>query len=224
MSAGFPGETAEYRAARDELLEAEILLRRQTEAVAEMRRGLAPGGVVPQDYVFEQDGGEVRLSELFGDHDTLVLYSFMFPRALDDAGPCPSCTSILDSLDGAARHLGQRVALAVAAKSPLSDVLGFARERGWRHLRLLCAAGNDYNRDYHAQTADGSQTPVLNVFTRRDGEIRHFWSSELMSAPREAGQEPRHVDFMWPIWNVLDTTPEGRGSAWSPRVDYEPAA
>jgi predicted dithiol-disulfide oxidoreductase (DUF899 family) len=224
MTGRFPGETAEYRAARDALLEAEIELRRQTEAVAALRRELPPGGVVPQDYVFEHDGGEVRLSELFGEHDTLVLYSFMFPRALDDAGPCPSCTSILDSLDGAARHLGQRVALAAAAKSPLSDVLAFARERGWRHLRLLSSAGNDYNRDYDAETADGSQTPVLNVFTRRDGEIRHFWSSELMRAPREAGQEPRHVDFIWPIWNVLDTTPEGRGSAWSPRVDYGVAA
>jgi predicted dithiol-disulfide oxidoreductase (DUF899 family) len=224
MTGPFPGESAEYRAARDELLAAEIDLRRRTEEVAALRRELPPGGVVAQDYVFARDGGEVRFSELFADHDTLVLYSVMFPRALDDAGPCPSCTSILDSLDGAARHLEQRVALAVAAKSPLPDVLAFARERGWRHLRLLSAAGNDYNRDYQAQTADGSQLPVLNVFTRRDGEIRHFWCSELMGAPREAGQEPRHVDFIWPIWNVLDVTPEGRGSAWSPRLDYGVAA
>jgi predicted dithiol-disulfide oxidoreductase (DUF899 family) len=224
VSARFPGETPAYRAARDELLEAEIQLRRQTEAVAEMRRRLPPGGVVPQDYVFEQHGGEVRLSELFGDHDTLVLYSFMFPRSLADEGPCPSCTSILDSLDGAAPHLAQRVSLAVVAKSPLPRILAFAGERGWRHLHLVSSAANDYNRDYRGENADGSQNPVLNVFTRRDGEIRHFWSSELVGAPREAAQDPRHVDFIWPIWSVLDTTPEGRGADWGPELDYPVAA
>ena len=222
MTARFPGETAEYRAARDELLAAEIDLRRHTEAVAALRRELPPGGVVAQDYVFAREGGDVRLSELFADHDTLVLYSFMFPRALDDAGPCPSCTSILDSLDGAARHLEQAVALAVVAKSPLPRILEYAEHRGWRHLRLLSSAANDYNRDYHGETEDGSQTPILNVFTRADGEIRHFWGSELMAAPRDPGMEPRHVDFMWPVWNVLDVTTRGRD--WSPQREYEPAA
>jgi predicted dithiol-disulfide oxidoreductase (DUF899 family) len=220
MSAGFPGETPEYRAARDELLEAEMQLRDQTEAVAAMRRAMPLGGIVEQDYAFARDGGAVGLTELFGDHDTLVLYSFMFPRALDDDGPCPSCTSMLDSLDGAARHLTQRLALAVVAKAPLPRVRAFARERGWRHLPLLSSAGNDYNRDYRAENADGSQNPILNVFTRRDGEIRHFWSSELYAAPRGTGQGPRHVDFIWPIWSVLDTTPEGRGSEWDPGLEY----
>jgi predicted dithiol-disulfide oxidoreductase (DUF899 family) len=220
MSAQFPGETPEYRAAREQLLEAESALRRQTEAVAALRRALPPGGPVPQDYLFDGEGGDVRLSDLFADHDTLVVYSFMFPRALDADEPCPSCTSILDSLDGAARHLTQRVALAVAAKAPLPRIRAWAQERGWRNLRLLSSAGNDYNRDYHGETPDGSQTPILNVFSRRDGEIRHFWGSELMHAPREPGQDPRHVDFIWPVWSVLDTTPEGRGTDWSPRLEY----
>jgi predicted dithiol-disulfide oxidoreductase (DUF899 family) len=218
----FPGETAEYRAARDRLLDAEIALRRQTEAVAAMRRELPPGGVVPQDYVFEEDGGEVRFSELFGDHDTLVIYSFMFPRALDDENPCPSCSSILDSLDAAARHLAQSISLAVVAKAPLPRILDYAEHRGWRHLRLLSSAGNAYNRDYHGENADGSQAPVLNTFDRRGGEIRHFWASELMVAPRDSGQEPRHVDVIWPVWNVLDVTRDGRD--WSPQREYEPSA
>jgi predicted dithiol-disulfide oxidoreductase (DUF899 family) len=217
---GFPGESTEYRAARDRLLEAEVELKRHTEAVAAMRRELPPGGVVPQDYVFGQDDGEVRLSELFGsEHDTLVIYSFMYgPEA---ERPCPSCTSILDSLDGAARHLPQRVALAVVAKSPSPRIRAFALERGWRHLRLLSSARNDYNRDYQAETSDGSQMPILNVFTRRGGEVRHFWATELLHVPLDAGQEPRHVDFIWPIWNVLDATPAGRGTDWTPRLEYE---
>jgi predicted dithiol-disulfide oxidoreductase (DUF899 family) len=220
VSGRFPGEAPEYRAARDRLLEAEAELRRQTEAVAAMRRELPPGGPVPQDYVFDEEGGDVSLSELFGGHDTLVIYSFMFPRALDDEGPCPSCTSILDSLDGAARHLTQRVALAVVAKAPLPRIRAFAQERGWRNLRLLSSAANDYNRDYGAEAPSGAQIPILNAFTRRDGEIRHFWASELVDAPREPGQDPRHVDFIWPIWSLLDTTPEGRGTDWSPQVEY----
>ncbi|MEN3279096.1 MAG: hypothetical protein V7607_236 [Solirubrobacteraceae bacterium] len=215
-----PGESAQYRAARDRLLEAEVELRRQTEAVAAMRRELPPGGVVPQDYVFDEDGREVAFSDLFGDHGTLVIYSFMFPRSLDDDMPCPACTSILDSLDGAARHLVQRVALAVVAKAPSPRIRAYAHQRGWSHLRLLSSAANDYNRDYNAEGSDGSQAPIFNVFSRRAGEIRHFWGSELMSAPTEEGQEPRHVDFIWPVWNVLDTTPEGRGTDWSLQREY----
>jgi predicted dithiol-disulfide oxidoreductase (DUF899 family) len=103
---------------------------------------------------------------------------------------CPNCTSILDSLDGAAPHLTQRVALAVVAKSPEPRIRAFAQERGWRNLRLLSSAGNDYNRDYHGEAPDGSQTPMLNVFIRGDGEIRHFWGSELFQAPSEPGQGP----------------------------------
>jgi predicted dithiol-disulfide oxidoreductase (DUF899 family) len=216
----FPGESTQYREARDRLLQAEAELRRQTEAVAAMRRELPAGGVVPQDYVFDGAGGEVRFSELFGEHDTLVVYSFMFPRTLDDDSPCPACSSILESLDGAARHLGQVVALAVVAKAPLPRIREYADHRGWRHLRLLSSAANAYNRDYNAEGSDGSQAPILNVFSRRDDEIRHFWGSELMSAPRDDGQEPRHVDFIWPIWNVLDATPEGRGTGWSPQREY----
>lgn len=213
--ARLPAESAEYRAARERLLDAEIELRRRTEAVAALRRELPPGGA-PEDYQFEAAEGPVRLSELFAPHDTLVLYSFMFgPRM---ARPCPSCTSILDSLDGAARHLSERVSLAVVARSPLGRIEAFARERGWRHLRLVSSEGNTYNRDYLAETEDGSQLPMLNVFTRRGGEIRHFWGSELLQAPWDPGQEPRHVDSIWPIWNVLDVTPGGRGADWGPSL------
>jgi predicted dithiol-disulfide oxidoreductase (DUF899 family) len=124
MSGRFPGESPEYRTARDRLLEPE--LRRQTEAVAALRRALPPGGVVPQDYLFDEEGGEVRLSELFGpDHETLVLYSFMYGPEMEEA--CPTCTSILDSFDGAARHLSQRVTLAVIAKSTEPRLRGGAR-------------------------------------------------------------------------------------------------
>ncbi len=147
------------------------------EAVADARRRLPPGGIVPEDYVFQTcgpDGGpaEVRLSELFAPgRDSLVIYSMMFPRDPGDdrpgpaggqtallplrAGPCPSCTAFLDALDGAAGHASQRVNLAAAGKAPIERILAFAAERGWRRLRLLSTAGTTYNRDYCAETPDG---------------------------------------------------------------------
>src|SRR6266566_7522483 len=179
----FPGESDEYRRQRNQLLEAEVELRRAIERVAAQRRSLPLGGAVPDDYRFEEvaDGaGEVRFSELFeGDKDALVVYSFMFPRSSGDtrpgpAGetgklplaetPCPSCTSILDSLDGAAPHLGQRINLAVVAKSDPERIRTFARERGWGNLRLLSSRQNTFNRDYHAETGEGEQIPIMNVF------------------------------------------------------------
>jgi predicted dithiol-disulfide oxidoreductase (DUF899 family) len=114
----------------------------------------------------------------------------------------------------------QRVALAAVAKSPLPRIRAFAAERGWRHLRLVSSGGTSYNRDYRGEEPDGSQNPMLNVFTRRAGEIRHFWGCELLQAPRQPGWDPRHVDFIWPLWNVLDATPEGRGTDWNPSLAY----
>jgi predicted dithiol-disulfide oxidoreductase (DUF899 family) len=238
----FPGESREYRRERNRLLEAEIELRRAIERVAAQRRALPPGGPVPDEYRFEEvaDGGrEVRFSELFEvGKDTLVVYSFMFPRHSGDTRPgpaegetarlplaetpCASCTSILDSLDGAAPHLSQRINLAVVAKSDPERIRTFAGERGWRHLRLLSSRNNTYNRDYNAESPEGEQLPILNVFVRDGDQLRHSWGTELLFAPQDEGEESRHVDSIWPIWNVLDVTPEGRGTESDfPGLHYE---
>jgi predicted dithiol-disulfide oxidoreductase (DUF899 family) len=238
----YPGESPEYRAAREQLLEREIKLRRALEAVAVARRALPPGGVVPEDYVFHGPGADgtptdVSLSQLFAPgKDSLVIYSFMFPRDPDDErpgpvsgqtallrlaeGPCPSCVALLDQLEGAAEHVTPLVNLAVVAKAPLARVLTFGEERGWRRLRLLSSAGNTYNRDYFAETAEGAQRPMLNVFHRDGGVIRHFWGSELFYAPTDPGQDPRHVGTLEPVWNVLDLTPEGRPTDWDEQLSY----
>jgi predicted dithiol-disulfide oxidoreductase (DUF899 family) len=242
MGITLPGESPEYRAARDRLLAREIELRREMEAVAAARRELPPGGSVPVDYVFHglgSDGAptDVRLSELFATgKGSLVIYSFMFPRDPEDLtsgprdgetallplaeGPCPSCTALLDQLDGAAEHASQQLNLAVVAKAPLPRVLTFARERGWRRLRLLSSAENSYNRDYFAETADGVQRPMLTVFHRDGDTIRHFWSSELLYAPSDPDQEPRHVGTLEPLWNLFDLTPERRPAGWVEQFSY----
>jgi predicted dithiol-disulfide oxidoreductase (DUF899 family) len=218
----FPNESAAYREARDALLAAERELRRKVEAVAALRRTLPPGGEVPEDYAFEEATGDgairtVRLSELFGDRRSLIAYSLMYGPG---SPPCPMCTAMLDSLDGNAGHVGQQAALVVIARSPIGRIREHAQARGWRRLRLLSSAGNDYNRAYRAEAADGAQLPALNVFVRRDGRIHHWWHSELFILGGEPGQHPRHVDQIWPLWNLLDLTPEGRGKDWYPRLDY----
>jgi predicted dithiol-disulfide oxidoreductase (DUF899 family) len=198
--------------------------------------------VVTDDYVFQGRSAEgrsmdVKLSELFAPGKaSLVIYSFMFPRDPADQrpgprtgqtarlplaeGPCPSCVALLDQLDGAAEHATQLVNFAVVAKAPLERVLAFGEERGWRRLRLLSSADNTYNRDYFAETAEGDQRPMLNVFHRHGETIRHFWGSELFYAPTDPGQDPRHVGTLEPVWNLLDLTPEGRPTDWDEQVRY----
>ena len=235
----FPNESAAYRKARNTLLDAEMELRRQLERVAAQRRTLPPGGVVETDYVFEAlgpNGNPVskKMSHLFTDgKDSLVLYSFMYGPERDR--PCPGCTHFLDSFDGVARHATQRVNLYIVAKSPLARLLAFARERGWQHLSFLSTAGNTYDRDYYGDSLglsralriqqefkDGEEwdMPMLNVFRREGDTIRHCWGSELLWVPPEEGQEYRHNDLIDPLWNLFDTTPEGRGD-FDPQLDYE---
>jgi predicted dithiol-disulfide oxidoreductase (DUF899 family) len=242
MHVEFPGESSDYRAARDKLLEAEIALRRAMEAVAAARRELPPGGVIPEDYVFQGRGADgaatdLRLSELFAPgKDSLVIYSFMFPRDPSDArpgarsgrtaalplveAPCPSCVAFLDQLDGAAEHAAQHINFAVIAKSPLPRLHAFAEERGWRRLQLLSSAGNTFNRDYLAETAEGAQRPMLNVFHRDGQTIRHFWGSEMLYAPTDPGQDPRHNGTLEPLWNLFDLTREGRPTRWDEQLSY----
>ena len=89
-----------------------------------------------------------------------------------------------------------------------------------RHLRLLSSAANAYNRDYHGETAEGTQRPMLNVFHRDRDAIRHFWASELFDAPTEPGEDPRHVGTLEPLWNLLDLTPRGRPNML-PQMQYD---
>ena len=227
-SVRFPGESAGYRTARTRLLKAEMDLRRNLEKVAAMRRRLPLGGPVPEDYMFEEGAANlddtesvrhVRLTELFrGAKRSLVVYSFMYAPGAEH--PCPMCTSILDGLNGSAPHVQDRVNLAVVAKAPIQRIRGWASKRGWNNLRLLSSRNNTYNVDYHAETADGAQWPAINVFRKTADGIFHFYNAELFYVPTDPGQHPRHADLIWPLWNLFDLTPDGRGTNWFPKFSY----
>jgi len=233
----FPNESSEYRTARNALLDAEMELRRQLERVAEQRRALPPGGEVPEDYAFERIGAnqrpeKVRLSELFDDKPSILLYSFMYGPERDR--PCPGCTHTLDAIDGSSPHAEQRLPIYIVAKSPLARLVEWARERGWQNLNLLSAAGNNYSRDYFGDTSGVSPAmraergyepgknwdePMYNVFRKDGSTIRHFWGSELVYAPEEPGQNHRAGDLVDPVWGLLDMSPEGRGDFF-PNLSY----
>ncbi len=221
---GYPNESDSYRAARDELLKSEIALRAQVEEVAMRRRSLPPGGELKEDYIFDRlvNGSvqQIRFSELLPPgKSTLFIYSFMYAPEMDAA--CPMCTSFLDGLNGQIVHLDQRIGVAVVARNPIEKIQAHAESRGWDRLQLLSSANNSYNTDYYGEV-DGNQQTMINVFKRDESAasgFSHFWGSEMAFAPAEEGQNMRHVDMMWPLWNVLDVTPEGRGD-WYPALSY----
>ncbi|ACI59104.1 putative dithiol-disulfide oxidoreductase (DUF899 family) [Rhizobium leguminosarum] len=214
----FPNESEAYRSARDALLAEEIELRRHIERVAVQRRALPPGGEVTKDYRFEGVDGPISFSELFADKETLVVYSYMFGPERER--PCPMCTSLLSAWDGEVPDMQQRVALAVVARSPLERLLAFKKERGWHHLPLYSDTTDEYSRDYHAIGKDGSDDAAFNVFTRRDGTIRHFWGGEMGGVTADPGEDPRGAPDLMPLWTVLDSTPEGRAPDWYPKLSY----
>jgi predicted dithiol-disulfide oxidoreductase (DUF899 family) len=214
--AHFPNESKEYRAARNAHLAEEIELRRHLERVAQQRRALPPGGEIPQDFEFASESGPVRLSNLFRDKNTLMIYSMMFgPQR---KGPCPSCTSCLASWNGTAINLRERVAIAVTARSPIERLKEYKKQRGFANLPFLSDTSGDYTRIY--VNAEDADVPGFSVFTRNSGTIRHFYSGEMGGDMADPGQDPRGAPDLDPLWSMLDWAPEGRGTDWYPKLDY----
>lgn len=182
------------------------------------RRALPPGGPVIGDYQFEGEEGRVDFAALFRDMPTLALYSYMFGP--ERARPCPMCTNTLGAWEGNAADIGQRISVAIVARSPIERLVAWKRERGWKNLRLYSDVNGAYSRDYFGLLPNGEEVPAFNVFTRRDRTIRHFWSGEMTRESADPGQDPRGAPDPAPLWMVLDCTPEGRGSDWYPRLDY----
>lgn len=222
----FPGESDAYRAARDELLKAEIALKDQREAVAALRRRLPLGAAIPTDYVFQEGSRDfrdtetvrgVRMSELLeGPRTTLVVIHYMFNPAREV--PCPMCTMWADTYNAAAPHVLQRVNFVLVAKADIKRLRAWAAARKWDNLRLLSSLGTTFNRDYHAEEEDGGQNAGVSVFVKRNGAVHHSYSVEADAAHHGPG-DPRHIDLLSPVWNLFDLTPEGRGD-WYPSFSY----
>ncbi len=214
-------ESDEYRKARAELLDAEIALKEQVGRVAELRRRLPPGPVVtdrwvfregPEDPAADEPVREVRLADLFGDHDELILIHFMYGSAQEN--PCPMCSMWADGYDAVLRHVGQRAAFAVVAETEIGRFRAWARERGWSRLRLLSSAGSSFKSDLRMQDEKGVQQPGYSVFVRdASGEIRHVHTGEAHLADGHWNG----VDLLSPVWHLFDLIPSVSGS-WFPAL------
>jgi predicted dithiol-disulfide oxidoreductase (DUF899 family) len=215
----FPGESSQYRDARQALLAEEIEFRRHQTRLAEQRRALPPGPVIEKNYRFkDENGAEVGLVELFGKHDTLVTYFWMFGPQRE--WPCPMCTNWLGAVNGNAADIKQRVALKILGRSPVARQLAFAAERGWKDLDFVQTIGDDYANDLGLINKDGSENPALVVFKRDGDKVRLFWASEMRKEMADPGQDPRDAPDIASLWSVLDLTPAGRGTDWYPKLSY----
>ena len=209
-----PNESTAYRAARNALLVEEIELRRMIERVAAQRRALPEGGKVPKEFAFVGEDGPVTLSGMFGEKDTLLVYSMMFgPQR---KAPCPMCTSFVSAWNGVAKNLRERVAMAVVARSPIERLVEFKTQRGYEYLRFFSDESGEYTRAYVNE--EDADVPGFSVFAKKDGSVRHFYSNEMSMA--DPGQDPRGAPDLDPMWLMLDYTPEGRGTNWYPSLEY----
>jgi predicted dithiol-disulfide oxidoreductase (DUF899 family) len=225
MNVKIQNESEPYRALRNQLLEAEIALKNQTEHVAVLRRQLPPGPQVTTDYVFREGPTDlsdsapshfrdVRLSQLFSPgKDSLIVDHMMWAPA--DQLPCHMCNMWADGYSSVAPHLNNKVNFVLVAKVELARLREWGRRRGWGQMRLL--SSHDNNRDYFVEDEAG-QRPAVSVF-RRDaaGNIYFTYTTEMS---RGNGHH-RGIDPFSPVWNLLDLLPEGREN-WMPRHFYGP--
>jgi predicted dithiol-disulfide oxidoreductase (DUF899 family) len=215
----FPGESAEYREARQALLIEEIEFRRHMTRLSEQRRQLPPGPEIAKNYRFKDENSfEVGLIDLFGAKDTLVTYFWMYGPQRER--PCPMCTNWLGAVNGNAVDIKQRVALKILGRSPLERQYRFAQERGWQHLDFVQTVGDDYANDLGLLDEAGGESPALVVFRREGAKVRLFWASEMSKEMADPGQDPRDAPDIASLWSILDLTPEGRGTDWYPKLRY----
>jgi predicted dithiol-disulfide oxidoreductase (DUF899 family) len=227
MKVKIKGESEEYRKLRDQLLEAEIALKDQTERVASLRRQLPRGPLLETDYVFREGPPDlsdsspakfrdVRFSELFAPgKDSLIVDHMMW--APGDELPCRMCNMWADGYSSIAPHLNDKVNFVLVSKMEIARLRDWGRRRGWEKMRLLSSHDNTSNHDYFAEDENG-QRPAVSVFRRTpNGKIYFTYTTEMSRAPGHH----RGIDPFSAVWHLLDLLPEGREN-WMPKQFYGP--
>ena len=130
------------------------------------------------------------------------------------------CSDTLGGLNGVARNIKQRASFKILGRSPVSRQLEFACSRGWNNLDFVETIGDDYASDLGLMLDDGTEAPAFTVYQRDGDQVRLFYNSEMPMEAADPGQDPRGATDLSPLWNVLDHTPEGRGTDWYPKLDY----
>lgn len=210
----------EWLKARRELLQKEKELTVQRDKLSGERREL-PWVAVEKDYVFESLAGRRDLRELFGPHDQLIVYHFMFDPEWEEG--CLGCSHVMDGIAGSIVHLGARnTAFAAVSRAPLAKSEPFRKRMGWE-VQWVSSAGNEFNYDFQVtldpdrpenlynfesvttlhkkgklSTVKG-EMPGLSVFIKHEEQIYHTYSLYQ-----------RGLDQFLNSYNLLDHTPLGR--------------
>lgn len=215
----FANESKSYAEARTALLAEEIEARRHLTRLAKQRRELPPGPLVEKDYRFKDaNGTDVSLADLFGEHDTMVTYFWMYGPERER--PCPMCTNFLGGANGNAADVKQRAAFKILGRSPVERQKAFAVERGWRDLDFVQTVGDDYAHDLGLLDDKGKEFPDFTVYQKDGGKVRVFYNGEMPAEAADPGEDPRGAVDIAPLWNILDMTPEGRGADWYSKLTY----
>ena len=215
----FANESKKYAEARTALLAEEIEARRHLTRLAQQRRDLPVGPKLKKDYRFKDSNGEdVGLADLFGEHETLVTYFWMYGPERER--PCPMCTNFLGGANGNAADVKQRAAFKILGRSSVERQKAFALERGWRDLEFVQTIGDDYARDLGLLDEQGFEYPGFTVYCKDGDKVRVFYNAEMPAEAADPGDDPRGAVDIAPLWNILDMTPEGRGTDWYPKLAY----
>jgi predicted dithiol-disulfide oxidoreductase (DUF899 family) len=168
--------------------------RRQIAAIREqMRDTLAT--VEPQevqDYEFATAAGTTRLSQLFGQHDNLILIHNM-------GGSCPACTLWADGYNGIHQHVVQRAAFAVSSPDRPEVQQKLSNARGWK-FTMVSHAGSTFAADMGFVSPKGGWVPGVSVF-KRDGATLARVSDTRFSPG----------DDYCTLWHFFDLLPGGIG-------------
>lgn len=175
--------------------------RRQIAAIREKMRE-TQATAEPQevsDYQFQTPEGAIRLSQLFGDHELLIVIHNM-------GSSCPACTMWADGYNGIHHHIATRAAFVVSSPEPPEVQRKFAANRGWK-FPMISHAGSTFAADMGFRTSNGWR-PGISVFQRKGQKIVRV--SEASFSPGD--------DFCT-VYHLFDLLPGGAGD-WFPKIQY----
>ncbi|NNC78698.1 MAG: DUF899 domain-containing protein [Acidimicrobiales bacterium] len=203
-----------WRAARLTHLEEEKAFTRARDELSAKRRNL-PWLEITADYTFDGPGGDLSLSDLFGDQPQLLMYHFMYGPDWDEG--CPSCSFWADNYNGTLPHLAARnTTFITVSRAPLATLDAYKERMGWS-FPWYSSHDSSFNFDMGVSATPeqiASGEPIYNFGTQAPfGD-----ESAGLSAFRKEGDKvyltyqtfSRGLDMLNGVYHHLDTTSMGR--------------
>lgn len=201
----------EWLRVRTAFLAKEKEFTRLCEELARERRQL-PWERIDAPYLFEAPEGRLTLTDLFGKHEQLIVYHFMFGPDWQEG--CPGCSFWVDNFNGVDAHLAARdTALVAVSRAPLAKLEAYKQRMGWQ-FRWVSSVGPDFNYDfvvtrrpedrvmpynYGSTPREMEELPGISTFIKDGGVVYHSYSTYA-----------RGLDVANGAYHLLDLTARGR--------------